>query len=93
VRIFVAASAEADVESIKEYFGERNPVACDVMLGRIGDAAALLATHPRIGHPGRVTGTREFFIARTPFVLVYAIANEELTVLRVLHAQRQWPSP
>jgi toxin ParE1/3/4 len=91
VRVFVAASAEADVESIKDYYGPRNPAATDLLLARMGAAVTLLAIHPLIGHSGRVPGTRELEVTRTPFVLVYVVADHALTVVRVLHQHQQWP--
>ena len=33
-------------------------------------ANEILTNHPNIGRKGRVTGTREFVIARTPFIMV-----------------------
>lgn len=91
VHVFVAGSAEADLDSIADYFGSRNPTATEAMLSRISNTMQLLATHPRVGHHGRVTGTRELVVTGTPFVLVYTIDGEALIVMRVLHAQQQWP--
>ena len=91
MRVFVAGSAEADLDSIAEYFGGRNAAATEVMLARVSAAMQLLATHPRIGHQGRASGTRELVVTRTPFVLVYTTDGETLIVMRVLHAQQQWP--
>jgi len=92
VRVLVAESAEADFTSIESYFRPRNPAATDRILARIAAAVALLSTHPRIGHAGRKLGTREFVVTRTPFVLVYELTDEALTIVRILHSQRQWPT-
>ena len=91
MHILVAESAETDFTSIRDYFGQRNPVASDLMLARITATAELLATHPRVGHLGRVRGTRELVVTRTPFVLVYTLTEQTLTIVRVLHVRRQWP--
>lgn len=91
MRVLRATSAKADLDSITDYFGQRNPVAALAMLDRIATAQALLETHPLIGHPGRISGTRELVVTGTPFILVYAVADNALTVMRVLHSQQQWP--
>jgi toxin ParE1/3/4 len=51
-----------------------------------------LALHPRLGRPGRVKGTRELVVSRSPFVVVYRIkAGSRVEVLRLLHGAQQWP--
>lgn len=49
-----------------------------------------LVLYPRLGRPGRVKGTTELVINRSPFVVVYRIrAGSKVEVLRLLHgAQR-----
>jgi len=91
VRVVVAESAAADFLSITDYFGARSPSATDAMVDRILAVAQVLGSHPWIGHAGRMPGTREFVVARTPYVIVYSITGELLTILRVLHSKQQWP--
>jgi plasmid stabilization system protein ParE len=62
------------------------------MVDRILAVAQVLGSHPWIGHAGRVAGTREFVVSRTPCVIVYSVNAELLTILRVLHSKQQWPS-
>lgn len=91
MRVLRAESAEADLDAIAEYFGALNPTATLAMLDRITAVEATLADYPLIGRSGRVPGTRESVVTGTPFVLVYSIGDNAVTVLRVLHARRQWP--
>jgi len=49
-----------------------------------------VAEHCALGRPDRVTGTRELVVHRTS-ILFYDVAGDEVRVLRVLHARRQWP--
>jgi plasmid stabilization system protein ParE len=42
-------------------------------------------------HPGRVPGTRELVIPRTPFIVPYRLVGNAIHVLRIFHAARQWP--
>jgi toxin ParE1/3/4 len=51
----------------------------------------MLAMHPEMGRPGRVAGTRELVITRTPYLVAYRIAAGFVTILRVLHGARRWP--
>ena len=91
MRIFRARSAKSDLDDITEFYGERNPVATQAMLDRVVQMESSLAEHPLLGREGRLAGTREAVVAGTPLVIVYAVSNEMLQVLRVLHAKRRWP--
>jgi toxin ParE1/3/4 len=75
-----------------DYIAERNPAAA-VRLGEVLRAAiAMLADHPQMGRIGRVNGTRELVISRTPYIVVYRIVNQEVRIIRVLHSAQRWPA-
>ena len=40
---------------------------------------------------GRVVGTRELPIARTPYLAAYRIIDNTVIILRILHGAQQWP--
>ena len=44
-----------------------------------------------MGRAGRVKGTRELVISKTPYIAVYRIIAEAIVVLRILHGAQQWP--
>ena len=51
----------------------------------------LLSQNPQLGHPGRVPGTRELVIPKTPFVVPYRVRDTVVEILRVYHHARRWP--
>lgn len=53
-------------------------------------AADRLAEHPMLGAPGRIPGTREL-VVHDNYRLVYEIEEDNIRVLAVAHAARQWP--
>jgi plasmid stabilization system protein ParE len=55
-------------------------------------AVAKLETMPRLGRPGRVEGTRELVIARSPYVIVYVVGAAQDSIVRVLHGAMRWPA-
>lgn len=87
--------AEADLGEIFDYLLDRNPRAALRVRLAIREHAALLAEHPGVGRPGRVTGTRELVIARTPYIVAYTVdaLASTVVILRVLHGARRWPDP
>lgn len=83
--------ALADRDAQLDFIAEDNPQAAIEQGDRLDEAVVHLAEHPNIGRPGRVRTTREWVIARTPFIVVYRLKGERIELLRVLHGAQQWP--
>jgi toxin ParE1/3/4 len=85
--------AEADLTDLFDYLIELDPRAALRIYDRIRDQVARLADYPALGRPGRVVGTREMVIARTPYLVAYTVDQrlDAVIVLRVLHGARRWP--
>jgi toxin ParE1/3/4 len=91
LRIRLTRLAESDLESVEAFIREENPPAAGPTVLRILDAIESLAEFPNIGRPGRMFGTRELVINRTPFIAVYRVSHDTIWVLRILHSARRWP--
>jgi toxin ParE1/3/4 len=93
MRISWRDQAEADIDELFEYLLERNTSAAHRLLAAIRDQVGQLGDQPGLGRPGRVAGTRELVISRTPYVVAYTVDhhNDTVIVLRVLHGARRWP--
>jgi len=50
-----------------------------------------LTTFPQSGRTGRIGGTRELVVPRTPFIVAYRIKDETIDILAVHHTSRRWP--
>jgi len=85
-------SAQRDFDSIVDYIAEDDPRAAIEQGDEIEHQLACLERHPSLGKPGRVKGTRELVIARTPYVAVYPVLNERVEIMRILHGAQQWPN-
>ena len=84
------APAIADLLQIIEYISDDNPSAAQELKDDIETKVAALAENPRLYKTGRVSGTREM-VVRPNYIVVYKEAAHVVSVLRVLHAARQWP--
>ncbi len=73
------------------YIAERNLPAAIAVGDAIEDSLARLADFPRSGRPGRVKGTTELVVNRTPFVIVYRVEADAVVILRLLHGAQRWP--
>jgi len=92
VRVKWLRPALADLRAEFEYIAQDNPDAASRTAIRIRGAVTLLETHPELGRPGRVLGTRELVIPGTPYIVPYRVRAGNVEVLRVFHAARNWPS-
>ena len=84
-------SAGRDRENAVNAMAEDSLTAALSQLDDIEGQTDRLADDPTLGRPGRVKGTRELVVNRTPFMVVYRINAEFIQILRVLHGAQQWP--
>jgi toxin ParE1/3/4 len=81
-----------DLASLRAYIAEHNPGAAKrTVLLILRGVDQLLSSHPEIGRPGRVPGTRELVIERTPYIVPYRVRDNRIQVLRAYHTARRWP--
>src|SRR2546430_12302491 len=87
----IAWSPEAieDLVSLRAYIAEDNPAAARRTVQHIVESIEqLLPDNPRIGRAGRVPGTRELVIPRSPYIVPYRLQRTTIQILRVYHATR-----
>jgi toxin ParE1/3/4 len=81
-----------DLAALRAYIGQDDPAAAQrLALHIVNSVETLLSDNPEIGRPGRVPGTREFVIARTPFIVPYRLVGNTIQILRIFHGARRWP--
>ncbi|WP_152017543.1 MULTISPECIES: type II toxin-antitoxin system RelE/ParE family toxin [unclassified Bosea (in: a-proteobacteria)] len=91
MRLVWSPFALADRDEIFSYIEADNPKAAAEIDERIAFAVRRLLRFPESGRPGRIAGTRELVVQRTPYIAVYAVTADKIRVLRVLHGARMWP--
>jgi len=84
--------ATLDLRAAYEYWAEeRSLAAAEKMLETIFSAVEMLEEYLGAGRRGRVAGTRELVILRTPFLIAYRVAHGSIQILALLHGGRKWP--
>ncbi|MGO8791062.1 MAG: type II toxin-antitoxin system RelE/ParE family toxin [Terriglobia bacterium] len=83
--------ARTDLFELVRYIATDNPKAAHRIHDEIRCQTGILAAHPEVGRLGRVSGTRELVIARTPYIAAYRVTRDVVTILRLLHGARRWP--
>jgi len=73
------------------YIAAEDAQAAQLVVERVLNAVEMLATHPALGRPGRVPGTRELVVTNTRYVVPYRVRGQVVEVLRVFHTSRRPP--
>ena len=88
MRLVFAEPAERDLDSIIDYIALDNPKAAEKVYRTIIAAARRLTKFPTMGRPGRLQETREFSLPSLPYMMVYQVGTEAVTILAVFHTSR-----
>lgn len=83
--------AFSDRDDIFSYIEAENPRSAVRVDEQIADAVKRLLDFPDSGRPGRIAGTRELVIPRTPYVAAYMVDGDTIRILRLLHGAQMWP--
>lgn len=80
-----------DRNAIFDYIEADSPQAAVTVDNRIQGQVEGLIQFPELGRSGRVEGTRELVIQRTPYIAAYRLEGNTIRILRVLHGAQLWP--
>ena len=92
MRLVWGLGARRDFIELISYIAEQNPQTAELVANRIDKAVELLTRMPQVGRGGRVGGTRELVVQRTPYILVYRFNMDVVHILRIFRGARDWPS-
>jgi len=91
MRLEWSTFAVEDRNTIFGYIDADSPQAAILVDERIESHVEQLIDFPLMGRPGRIEGTRELVIQRTPYIAVYRLTGDTILILRLLHGARMWP--
>jgi len=81
-----------DLQSISTYIEAANGLHTANRITRvIYDSAQSLKTMPNRGRSGRLAGTRELLVPRLPYIIVYQVSQDRVSIVRILHGAQRWP--
>jgi addiction module RelE/StbE family toxin len=92
MKIIWLSRAEHDLDSIVEYIAADDPDAAIDQGEEIIEQILGLERFPEKGRCGRVDGTFELVVVRTPYIVAYRIKEGRIQVLRILHSSQPWPT-
>ncbi len=92
MRVKWLRTALRNLDEDAAYIAADDSAAARLVVERILNAVDDLATHPEIGRPGRVPGTRERSVPKTRYIVPYRVPRDTVEVLRVFHTARRLPA-
>jgi toxin ParE1/3/4 len=91
VKLVWSPFALSDRDAIFSHIEADNPRAAVRVDEQIDVAVRRLIEFPESGRPGRIAGTRELVVPRTPYIAAYAVVPGMVRILRILHGAQIWP--
>lgn len=76
---------------IREESGLISPEQPAFVIGRIETTITEMAHFPLSGRAGRLRGTREWVVARTPYTIIYRPMQGVVVVVSIVHGKQDWP--
>lgn len=89
MKIAFAARARRELVQIAAHIGVESPTGARRIVNRLLDRIGDLADLPLQGRPGRLAQTRELVVTRTPYIVIYRVGDNVVTVLSVRHTSRR----
>jgi len=89
MRVDWSDEALADLLDAYAFIAADNPSAAERVQDRMVQAASTLSELPNRGREGSRGGTRELKVSGTPYLMVYTVGDEAVTILRLWHGARE----
>ena len=90
MKLIWSANARNERDDIFEYISSDDPVAALTMDDLFVERGQNLVEFPHIGRPGMLPDTRELTV-HPNYRLVYELVGDDVHILNVVHARRDWP--
>jgi toxin ParE1/3/4 len=88
VRVRYTQPASGDLDDLLAHVAADNPRAASSIERAIAAVVERLKNFPNLGRIGRAENTREAVIPGLPYILVYTVRADALTILAILHGAR-----
>ncbi len=88
-----AQRAIRSLDEAYDYIALDNPRAAARIVQRLDTAAQQLVLFPMMGRQGMRPKTREWVVVGTPFILVYRVDRNHISIVALLHGSRDWLGP
>jgi len=85
VEIVWSPLARSRLRQIRAYVAPDKPDAAERLATRIVALVEVLRTHPYLGRVGADPGIRELVIGNTPYIVLYRVQGQRVTISTIWH--------
>ena len=93
VKVVWSAASVRHLEQVVEYLQGESVAAPITIRRRILETVRRIGEMPYSGRVGRLDGTREAVVPRSPYIVVYQNSTDCVVILGIWHGARQWTVP
>jgi plasmid stabilization system protein ParE len=83
-------AAADDLDGIANYLHFHHPSFAASTIQRLYDAAISLKAFPYACRIGKKSGTSELVLTPLPYLMIYAVDDHAVHILRFLHTSQDW---
>ena len=91
MKVIWSAASVRHLQEIIDYLKGESSAGTVTIRRRILATARRVGQMPYSGRIGRVDGTREAVVPRSPYIVVYQVSEQAVEILGIWHGARQWP--
>jgi toxin ParE1/3/4 len=91
MKVLWSAASVRYLQEVLEYLQGESSAGAITISRRILGTARRLGQMPYSGRVGRIDGTREAVVPRSPYIVVYEVSEQSVEILGIWHAAREWP--
>jgi plasmid stabilization system protein ParE len=92
MKVIWSAASVRHLQEVVAYLQGETSAGAVTIRRRILDTVRRVGQMPYSGRIGRVNGTREAVVPRSPHIVVYQVSAQAIEVLGIWHGARQWPA-
>jgi toxin ParE1/3/4 len=89
VEIVWSTLARTRLRESRAYVARDKPEAAERLATRIVAMVEALRNHPRLGRVGAEPGIRELVIGSTPYIVLYRVQDQRITISTIWHAAQR----
>jgi toxin ParE1/3/4 len=91
MKVHWSAASVSHLKEVVEYLQGESAAGAVTTRRKILETVRRLGQLPWSGRTGRIEGTREAVVPRSPYIVVYRVSKTTVEILGVWHGARLWP--
>jgi plasmid stabilization system protein ParE len=91
MRVRYTDPASQELDASISYLLEHTPAIAADFADHVDDAIAQLLLYPYSAQETEMSGVRRKYVRRFQYSIFYTVERDEIVILHVRHAARQWP--